>query len=70
MTEKRRNHTMLITVSAPAWLSAKDCRREVRSLIKDAAPWGTLRPAGPGVGWETIDHGDIKPKKICPARSI
>lgn len=59
----RRTHTITLTVSAPAWLSAAACRREVRSLINESTPWGTVQP---GHYFNSIDHGDIKVRKIAP----
>lgn len=62
----RRTHIITLTVSAPAWLSAAACRKEVRSLINDSAPWGTQR--GHGLfDFTSIDHGDIKVRKIAPS---
>lgn len=51
---------MLVTVSAPAWLTAAQVRREVRTLIGEASMWGA-QDAETG---EIVEEGDIKVRRI------
>lgn len=65
---KKREHTFTVTVSAPAWATRAQVKREVRTLINDQANWGAQRyDARTGHPIGSIGEGDIKVRKMAPA---
>lgn len=51
----RKIVTMALTVSVPSTMTAREARREVRSLINDQCNW-------------SADPGDVKVRKLTPPR--
>lgn len=60
MSKRRKAHTFSVTVSAPAWATKAQVRKEVRTLINDQANWGTYNPET----YASIEEGDIKVRVI------
>jgi hypothetical protein len=54
---KRKQFTMILTVSVPAKMTAKEARREVRTLITHQSNW-------------SADEGDVKAIKVQPAQAL
>lgn len=56
--KKRKQITMLVTLTVPTVMRAAAARREVRSLVNEQCFWGY---------WEA---GDIKVHSIKPAKKV
>lgn len=64
--KKKKQVTMLVTVSCPSWLTAAQARKEVRTLINDQAFWGH-RP-GFDFSLDEIDQYNFRASKVSPVR--
>lgn len=66
MRRRKKDVTMLVTVSVPKWLTAAQARREVGSLIRHQAFWGTR--GGDAFGYDEISDHNLKLKRVGPVR--
>ena len=62
MAKAKKQHTITVTVTAPAWLTRTQVKKEVRTLINESTPWGHVRLDG--AGYEEVNHGDIKVRRF------
>lgn len=60
MAQRKKQITMVVTVSAPAWLSAAEARREVRALINEQCFYGHRN----GKTWEEIDQSNFRARRV------
>lgn len=63
---KKKTVKMLVEVSVPAWLTATQARKEVRSLIQHQAFWGHN---GGRYGYDEISEYNFKVRAVRPAPS-
>lgn len=64
MARRKKEVTMLVTVSVPRWLTAAQARKEVRSLIQHQAFWGHMHPEH-----DEISEYNLKVKRVGPVRA-
>jgi hypothetical protein len=64
MTARKKQVTMLVTVSCPDWMTAAAARREVRTLINAQAFVGHRIV---GDDWVQVDENDFRARKVWPA---
>lgn len=57
----RKMVTMVVTLHVPAWLTAVDARREVRSLIRHGCVFERRNPAD---GWP-VDLTDLRCRSVA-----
>jgi hypothetical protein len=60
MAKAKKTHTFTVTVSAPAWMTKAQVKKDLRILIGEGNVWGHKDPES----WEESEIGDIKPKRI------
>jgi len=65
MAKRKKEITMLVTVSVPQWLTAAQARREVMSLIRHQAFWGHRNPE-----YDEISEYNFKVKRVGPVRRV
>lgn len=61
MAKRKKQISMVVTVSVPAWLTAAQARKEVRSLIGGQCFFGHERRDG---AWEEIDSDNFKVREV------
>ena len=68
MTAKTRTITLSVTVSAPAWLSNAEIRREIRSRINDQCAYLSGKQVGDD--WHDLfSPNDLRVRSVKPGRS-
>lgn len=62
MAQRRKTVTMSVTVTVPAWMNAREARREVRTLINHQSNWLSHHPT-------TFEEVEVKATAVTPNRS-
>lgn len=70
MTKKRKQVTMLVTVSGPAGMSAAQARRNVRDLINDQCFSGSIVAGDMHSGFVEIDEYTFCARSVRPAGKL
>ena len=65
MAKRKKEVTMLVTVSVPRWLTAAQARKEVASLIRHQAFWGHRN-----ADWDEIAEHNFKVKRVGPNKYV
>ena len=61
---KRKQITLTVTLSMPAWLTAAQAKRELRTRVNDLTMWGFTTPSN---DFTEMEVEDFRIRKIAPA---
>lgn len=70
MASKRKTLTMQVTVSVPAWMTAADARREVRTLINEQCNYlggHFVFDLNGGSTYREVHDKTVRARKVRPA---
>jgi len=60
MSKTRKRVTMQVTVSVPTWMTAREARREVRTLINEQCNYMSL-----GQDDQQVDPDTVRAVRVC-----